>query len=452
MGAESEDTKEMLIFFFILTVFICMFVLKIQRSNAELRASECVTSEQVAADVEREPLCEKGPTIFPDEYVILDVETTGLSAQLDKIIQISAIKYDSHGKMLECYNTYVNPGIRIPESASRINHITNEMVSAAPCAEDIADAFLTFVGNSLLVGYNVTFDLKFLNNTFGGVFLGREYIDVLPIARECFNLPNYKLQTVSTSVGFESRDFHNSLVDCEAVAAVLRYVNIDISKWIKEFYLREPRYSERDAQQWHAPVSYIEPRGYKYWAQGETARVAGDFEKALSLYDKAKNEGFRETSLYWSYAKIYRKSKEYDLEIAILDEAAISCEASLGETFLARRKHVEELKANAEKRAAEEIQRAQKKREREARRLQEETAKAQRAEIRASQRIRQLTDNGEVVAEFESAAAAGRALGVRAESIRRAIAGEQKHAAGFCWERVSIAPALNSDTEKVTPK
>ena len=395
------------------------------------------------------------PCISLGEYVILDVETTGLNAYRDKIIQISAIKYDAHGKVLDRYNTYVNPGISIPASASAVNHITDDLVSGAPYAEEIADEFLAFVGNNVVVGYNVTFDLKFLNSTFGGAFLGRQYIDALSIARQCFALSNYRLETVAASAGFRSSSFHNSLVDCEAVAAVLRCANVDLGEWVKEFGERRssaPAYNP--AQSVYRPSSYVENsrRGYEYWKRGEEARAEGDFTTALQLYDRARKEGFRSSALYSSYAKIYRKRKEYDLEIAILEEAVNFCDGPAGEEFFARRERAKELRGKAEKNAADEALRIQKREERAARKMQEEEAKAQRTSQRNSRRIRQLSDEGEILGEFMTLAEAARAIGVNSKSIREAATGKQKRAGGFLWEyEVEEQAVSESDTEKAAP-
>ncbi len=170
------------------------------------------------------------------------------------------------------------------------------------------------------------------------------------LSREkCFDLPNYKLQTVSNFAGFRSDEFHNSLVDCEAVAAVLRRASVDIGKWIKEFGERKSYASSYNpVQPVYRPVENSR-RGYEYWERGEDARAEGDFATALQLYDRARKEGFRGPVLYSSYAKIYRKRREYDREIAILEEAINACDGSAGEEFFARREHAKELRANAEK-------------------------------------------------------------------------------------------------------
>ena len=111
-------------------------------------------------------------------YVILDIETTGLSPSKDDIIQLSAIQYDTTGSPICCFNSYINPLVPISDRISEITGITNNDLRNAPTAGQIEEEFLAFIGENLLVGYNVTFDLRFLNNAFHGVFHGRKYVDL----------------------------------------------------------------------------------------------------------------------------------------------------------------------------------------------------------------------------------------------------------------------------------
>lgn len=190
-------------------------------------------------------------------YVILDVETTGLSQYTDKIIQISAIRYAPDGTPSDFYDTYVNPGCPIPRRASEVNGITDDVVKNAPAANDIQAEFLSFIGNDLLVGYNVAFDLGFLSCAFGNAFDGREYVDALKMARELCCAPNYKLETVSACIGFTPKGaFHDSFSDCEAVAAILSHLNTPLNYWAQEFHCAKPRSSRR----YHREPIEITPR------------------------------------------------------------------------------------------------------------------------------------------------------------------------------------------------
>lgn len=169
-------------------------------------------------------------------YVILDVETTGLSPATDKIIQLSAIKYSAQGTPIDTYDTYLNPGVHIPSRITSITGISDEMVRNSPTSDQIKDQFLSFVSDLLLVGYNVSFDLRFLTAEFGDFLNGREYVDALPIARNFPCCSDYKLSTVAKECGFSpDGGFHNSLADCEAVAAVLSRLDVPIEEYLKIF-------------------------------------------------------------------------------------------------------------------------------------------------------------------------------------------------------------------------
>ncbi len=183
---------------------------------------------------------------FRSSYVIIDTETTGLDPHSDKIIQLSAILYNPEGYPVESFNTYINPGIPIPPSASRINGITDDMVCNAPTIEEVQESFVAFCRNLLLVGYNVPFDLRFLAAAFPSHFDEREYVDLLSICRSCLPAPDYKLETVASLLGYApERGFHDSLADCEAVAAVLHELDLPIDEYINSFCAKNSRCTKR---------------------------------------------------------------------------------------------------------------------------------------------------------------------------------------------------------------
>ena len=99
---------------------------------------------------------------YVPDYVLFDLETTGTSSNYDEVIEISAVKVQS-GVIVDEFSQLVNPGKSIPYAASMVNHITDDMVAEAPEFEEILQAFMDFVGDSILVGHNInSFDMKFL--------------------------------------------------------------------------------------------------------------------------------------------------------------------------------------------------------------------------------------------------------------------------------------------------
>lgn len=154
------------------------------------------------------------------DIVFVDVETTGLSVSKDEIIQLSAIRFCG-SKEIARFDTYINPGRTIPNEISKINKITDDMVINAPKINDVRNQFAEFIEGAFLVGYNVSFDLNFIDVAFGGAFAGKEYFDVMSLARRFLDLPDYRLETVAKHLGFQPEGgFHNSLTDCEATADV----------------------------------------------------------------------------------------------------------------------------------------------------------------------------------------------------------------------------------------
>lgn len=155
---------------------------------------------------------------YVTDYVVFDLETTGINPNLDKIIEISAIRVIKNQAADE-FSTLVNPGRPIPRGATAVNGITDEMVAGAPAIGEAMERFLEFIGDSILIGHNIhTFDMIFVCNA-AFLELGREirndYIDTLYLARQCLpHLRHHKLTDVSDYFGIETEGAHRALCDC----------------------------------------------------------------------------------------------------------------------------------------------------------------------------------------------------------------------------------------------
>lgn len=102
---------------------------------------------------------------FPQDYIVLDLETTGLSSDRDEIIEVSALKVHC-GKIIDRYETLIHPFQEIPSFISDLTGITNDMVLNAPYFSDILSELIDFIGSLYIVGHNVNFDINFLYFVF----------------------------------------------------------------------------------------------------------------------------------------------------------------------------------------------------------------------------------------------------------------------------------------------
>lgn len=153
---------------------------------------------------------------YDSEIVVFDTETTGLSPNKDRIIEIGAIKY-MNGVPVEKFHSYVNPECHIPENVSKINHITDDMVAEAPTIGQVLPSFDDFVGSAIIVAHNLEFDLKFIFYSGSKVLdIKRKYIDTLDQARRIIkksDIDNYKLNTLCEYYGFMIPNIHSALAD-----------------------------------------------------------------------------------------------------------------------------------------------------------------------------------------------------------------------------------------------
>lgn len=155
---------------------------------------------------------------YVKDYIVFDLETTGFRPGLDEIIEISAVKVEN-SKITDTYSTLVKPSIRIPASATRINGITNEMVSKAPEIDKALEGFVDFIETGILVGHNIhSFDTNFIYDAAMEVFqegIYNDYIDTLYMAKSCLpQLRHHKLGDISEYFGISTEGAHRALNDC----------------------------------------------------------------------------------------------------------------------------------------------------------------------------------------------------------------------------------------------
>lgn len=118
------------------------------------------------------------------DYVVLDLETTGLSPRTDKIIEIGAVRI-RNGELAATYSTFVNPGRELGAHTRELTGISNEELTDAPAIEELLEDFLAFLGDDCLIGHKILFDYSFVKKAAvnAGVSFEKEGIDTLKLAR-----------------------------------------------------------------------------------------------------------------------------------------------------------------------------------------------------------------------------------------------------------------------------
>lgn len=163
---------------------------------------------------------QKGTLInkYTPNYVIFDLETTGISPNHDEVIEISALKVKG-GEVVDEFNTLVNPGRKIPFGATKVNGITNAMVAEAPAFSHVLAEFLDFAEGLVLVGHNIArFDMKFIwrdAEQYFGEIPQNNYVDTLQVARKHLpKMEHHRLVDLAEHYGISSEGAHRALNDC----------------------------------------------------------------------------------------------------------------------------------------------------------------------------------------------------------------------------------------------
>ena len=167
----------------------------------------------------------KGRTDAPinGRYIIFDLETTGLSAATERIIEIGAVKVEN-GEILESFDLFVDPEKAITPEITRLTSITNEMVAGATKEADALEQFFRFCdGCDILVAHNADFDMGFLRAAIRRC--GREedpvQIDTLVMARAMYpELKKHKLDTIAERLGVTQKHHHRADDDARVLAEI----------------------------------------------------------------------------------------------------------------------------------------------------------------------------------------------------------------------------------------
>lgn len=169
---------------------------------------------------------------FNDTFVVFDLETTGFSAEVDRIIEIGAVKI-KNGEIIDNFSKFVNPKIPIPFRIEKLTGINDSMVMEAEPIEKILPEFLEFCGDAVMVAHNAGFDTSFIINNAErlGIKYDPTIMDTVLLAQFVIpNLHNYKLDTLCKHLAVSLENHHRAVDDAQATA----YIYLKMVKMLEE--------------------------------------------------------------------------------------------------------------------------------------------------------------------------------------------------------------------------
>lgn len=169
---------------------------------------------------------------FSDEFVVFDIETTGLSSVTDKIIEIGAVRCKGE-EILDRFDTFVDPGFHIPEEITKLTSITDDDVSGAPKINEALKAFFEFAGDTMLVAHNASFDTSFIRRACNecNIQFKSTYLDTLALSRYVnTDLKRHNLDALKEYFGLEDFHHHRACDDAEITAKILYKLTIKLKE------------------------------------------------------------------------------------------------------------------------------------------------------------------------------------------------------------------------------
>ncbi|MHB8439322.1 MAG: 3'-5' exonuclease [Acidimicrobiales bacterium] len=163
--------------------------------------------------------------LFDVRFVVLDVETTGDSPGAGALTEVGAARFVG-GECEGVFDTLVDPGRLIPPFITELTGISDAMVQGAPSPAAVLPQFCDFVGDAVVVGHNVSFDVGFLDAALGPLglrMLDNPCVCTLALARRLVreDVPDCSLGTLSRALRLEHRPAHRALSDALATADLL---------------------------------------------------------------------------------------------------------------------------------------------------------------------------------------------------------------------------------------
>lgn len=225
-------------------------------------------SSVVMASIE---LNEASIELVKNRFIAFDVETTGLNSMFDRIIEIGAVLFEN-GIETKSFRSFIRSDIKIRSEASRVNHITDEMIANAPSENEVIERFVAFLGDALqcetvICAHNASFDMGFLREAFRRNCIEAKmyYLDTCALSRTLVHdVDNYKQSTLADSFGIINEDSHRAVTDARVCGQLmLRLVELksrelEEQKRLQEEYERKQREKNTLSDQERKICAYIQ--------------------------------------------------------------------------------------------------------------------------------------------------------------------------------------------------
>lgn len=175
----------------------------------------------------------KGNSIidFPSDYTVIDIETTGLSPLWNEIIELGAIRY-RNGSAMEEFQTFVKCSAPLDPFISDLTGITDEMLSNAPDIRNAIREYIDFIGNDIIIGHNIGFDINFIYDAcikYIGRPFSNDYINTVRLANKLLpDLGSKTLSSICCHYGISLNGAHRALHDCVLTNDVYTHMLSDI--------------------------------------------------------------------------------------------------------------------------------------------------------------------------------------------------------------------------------
>ena len=171
----------------------------------------------------------KGKSLIetPSSFVVFDIETTGLDSFENEIIEIGALKVKD-GKVVDSFDHLIKPNHPISDFITDLTGITNEMVENAESIEEVLEQFINFIGDNILMGHNVNFDINFVYDhaeKYNNHILNNDFVDTLRLARKLLpEMPHHRLSDLADYYNIDKTGHHRALKDVEMTLEVYNHL------------------------------------------------------------------------------------------------------------------------------------------------------------------------------------------------------------------------------------